>query len=391
MLKQRFSNILGTAKKDGVVVFTVLGVTVLAVGLLVGFRFAPKPQEIPNNTDDDTTISESITLSAPKVTSDNVSNPEPKNNNGITIDENGIKINGMPIEEYYNLNNPDVYTNLDDLKKLLHDEVKVTERELENTSLLNISSGADHVNITRGGEKLYIRYYEWLENQYSLDINNGELTLKETSHPYLKTGNNYTDGWLGDCLRLMGKQPYNTIEIVIPESMKLDDIIINVGSGTVNATNCMFDRNVSINAGSGQVNLENTNFGGNASISAGSGTVTVTNCEFNGRASLNVGSGTADAVNCTFSGTVSINAGSGQLNIEDCNFGGNTSMSVGSGIGYLKLTDSAMNYDVSFNATSGKLKYNGSVVSEDALRNKSIENRIKLSAGSGSFSITDAD
>ena len=40
MLKQRFSNILGAAKKRGIVLFTAVGIIILAISLTIGFNFA---------------------------------------------------------------------------------------------------------------------------------------------------------------------------------------------------------------------------------------------------------------------------------------------------------------------------------------------------------------
>lgn len=389
MLEQRFSNILGAAKKNGVAVFTFLGILILTAGILVGFRFTPKPQEIPSGIEDDTILSDTITLFAPKVTTDNVSKTESKYNNGLTIDGNDIKINGIPLKEYYSDNNPDVYNNLDELKKLLYDEAKVTEREFESVSSLNISSGNDHVSVSHGGDKPLIRYYEWIENQYSLEINNSELILKENNRPYYKTGNMYTDGWIVDCLKSMGKQTYTIIEIVIPESMKLDDITINVGSGSITVAGCVLDSEVTLNVGSGQVSLENSSFDDNASINSGSGTIAAKNCIFNEWVSLDTGSGTINAVSCTFSGKASVGAGSGLLNVENCNLGQNISLSVGSGIGYLKLANSAKEYDISFIASSGRLIYNDNAIEDNTLHNKNAASKIKLSVSSGSFKVTD--
>jgi len=62
-------------------------------------------------------------------------------------------------------------------------EARQTERvfDMHEISSLEISPCLHHtINIVHGGDRVIVRYYEWVDGHYSLTISDGALVLEET-------------------------------------------------------------------------------------------------------------------------------------------------------------------------------------------------------------------
>lgn len=230
----------------------------------------------------------------------------------------------------YIITNASLYNSIDDLKHLVFDEAKLTEREFDIAAALNISTASENIKITRGGDKMIIRYYQWLDNQYSITENNGKLTFRGNWLPYyLKKGSEATNGWYVDYLRSLGKDLKNTVEIVIPESMSLNNINLSTAYGSIDIIGQAYS-NVNISSAYGPINVEGLSFS-----------------------------------------NMNISTAYGEINIT--------------------LLDSAKNYDIVYFSTYGKLKYNGKSVSAESLRNFNAGQKLNLSSADGSINIKDTN
>ena len=345
MLRQRISNILGSAKKSGTAIFIAIGIIIITIGLLVSFNFVSKPQETsdivnantPIKTDpaiDDNSTDDNSSKDFWGNIKDFLENMNDLSESMVTLSEHitdGVNMINDGFEDFDSYKKDIIYyDNVDELKKLVYDDAKVIERKYDNVSALKISTAADNVKITSGGNKLIVRYYEWLNDEYSLDIKNGELSLMLGKLPYLRTGNVYTDGWFISYLRSQGKKLDNTIDIIIPNSMTLDSIEIDTASGYVNIQNQKLIKNMTI---------------------------------------------------CT---------ASGQVNIEDC-VASDITISTASSNGYVKLAESAKNYDISCDVVTGKLIYNGENINKNQLKNKNAASHVNFNSATGSLNINDIE
>lgn len=400
MLQQRFSNILGTTKKNGFALFIILGVAIFAAGLLIGFKFQPKPPEskeaaitassaIDNetytpsesgnesfssaplksgNSSFSSALSEYISDTLNTALNDTFNNdnynPDVSEHTANTLKDN--LINEELIDYYSNGDNNVYYDSLDELKDLVFENARMTEREFDDISSLNIVTTGDHISVTQGGDKLTVRYYEWLDNGYRLNVKNGMLILSQNNLPYLRENGSTTNDWLRPYLQSKGKQPYNTVEITVPESVELDLLSINTMSGQIQIKDCDFNDGIILNTMSGTSNIINC-ASDNISISAMSGFNRIENCA---------------------SSTIKINSMSGSSYIENC-ISDYIEIDLMSGSGHITLKDSAENYDVSFDSDWHYLTYNGNRAKN--MSNPNAASKIKLSGMSGTFSISDID
>ena len=148
----------------------------------------------------------------------------------------GIRDNGRLYHEDLNV-----------LHGLVFDEVRSVSLEFTNVLSLDVTAFTDtNVNITVGGDKLIIRYYEWLQNQYSIYLEDGVLTLHGFNFPDHKIPAGFAGSWgitqsdmflmnwLDRHLNAQGKTLAHTIEITIPNTMTFDDVQISTfGNGRV--------------------------------------------------------------------------------------------------------------------------------------------------------------
>jgi len=318
------------------------------------------------------------------------------------------------------------HDDLNELSKLLFEEARLTEIEFDDITAVDISASFDNIVITTGGDKLMVRYFGWLENQYALHADNGNLTISQGDIPYHRitgtrtshglfsgtmiSGVGYNRAWYFNYLESRGKEPRVTVEIIIPQSLALDslqayvssgnvsfsnaqlngNVTAGASSGTISAYDSVFNHYVDLSVSSGTVSIYNSVFNRYADLSASSGAVSAVNSVFNDNTGFNVSSGTVSAQNNGFAGTVSVGASSGRVIIEDCAFN-NLSVYTSSGSGHIRLDASADNYDIYFSTVRGGLSYNGESIDRDGLRNSGAASRIELSSSTGSFEITDTN
>ena len=431
MLKQRFSNILGAAKKSGAALFIVTCALVFAVGLLVGFDFAAKPDQVPE-TAENPMISDGLpvlsdAIRAPKNETPEPAEPKEKAQAGLLGLIDGVNgsvsdamaemekvINSSYADMSYNwsgtlnASNEKVYDSIDELKHLVFDQAKLTERYFDDVTSLDIATIYDNIKITRGGDKVFIRYYEWMEDQYTLNVSDGKLKLNYNAPPWLRSKNGWkSNGWLEEYLKSQDKQINQTVELVIPASVRLNAVSavtvsgkvdlaagevngvveITTVSGGVGINGGKFVGGVTVNAVSGGVTADSAVFSGRATINNVSGKITVKDSTFT-QAALNNVSGSTTATGSTFSDKAALSSVSGKTSVEDCTFS-SISLNTVNGGGSVKLSGSAKNYNITFNTQSGNLTYNDQKADKKALQNKDADSRISFSSISGSFSVTD--
>lgn len=341
MLKQRFSNILGAAKKNGAAVFTVIGVVVVTTGLLVGCNFSPKTSELSDRIEDAPSLSQ-IAQDFQDV-GVNYDNSDTLNENMGDFTDDYIYIDGWE-------NDAVIYDNLDELKALVYDEAKPSERQFEDVTALELGTVNEDIRITRGGDKLILRYSEWLDDEYTLTTMDGGKTVRlerRRETRYLKIGNSTsTNDWLYKILQERGDSTERIVEIIVPEFIPLDGITIDSVSGAIDIDGIELER------------LE-----------------------------VDVVSSSAHITDCIV-GTISLDSVSGFNQISGCVFN-ELSVDTVSGDSDIQLTDKAENYDISHTTVSGSLEINGERVKN--ARNTSASKRIELGDVSGSFSVTDGN
>jgi len=169
MLRQRFSNILGAAKKSGAAIFITIGACVILFGFLVSFNFAQNPPEASVKTA--TTPVVPPDAGAREAEADALIQryeetfPESIIGFDFPAFRAAILANTSTAISAARNNDDD---ELSALHKLVYDDAKMIEREIDDISRLSIISRGDSVIITRDGSKPVIRYYEWVGNQYLL-------------------------------------------------------------------------------------------------------------------------------------------------------------------------------------------------------------------------------
>ncbi|MCL2084194.1 MAG: DUF4097 family beta strand repeat-containing protein [Oscillospiraceae bacterium] len=395
MLKQRFANILGKTKKGAAALFIAIGAVVFAAGLLVGFNFGAEPPEPPADFFDHAAYaSAGDTVNIPSMnavpeTPEPADDPKPDTNEPDSLpggfmrgspdaqrqlldehiyrslaaldkwmEENKDAINKSPdsLAYYFTdlgepvFNIPSHITSaitghsLEELIPMVYDRPNMTEREFSDISAIDISAVTDHVTVTRDGDRLLVRYYEWFDGEYGLDVCDGKLSLEQNSPPYLRKGASLSDGWLSEYLRSQGRQPQNTVEIVIPASARYNKIEISTVSGVITAEGVTADK-----------------------------------------ITLNTVIGNTAAKSCA-ADSIEISSVNGVITAEDCKTD-SLKLSTVNGDGHIKLTGSAADCDISFDSWLGSLVYNGNEAGD--MRNRDSARRISLSTVRGTILVED--
>jgi len=176
--------------------------------------------------------------------------------------------------------NGKIYSDLNELHALVFNEERITELEFTDITHLFIEGITTDAIIRQGGDKLLIRYGEWLENEYQLSINNGRVTLKASDMPYYSPGPSFlSNSWFNDYLKSIGVHPRTPIEIIIPEGMSLSDCTIKVIVGDVKAERINIDGNFKIESVNGNLSIKNSNISGRLAAETINGNINITDSE----------------------------------------------------------------------------------------------------------------
>lgn len=237
----------------------------------------------------------------------------------------------------------------EELIENIYDAPVLVEKTYSNISDITINLIVDNVVVSRGGDSVKIKYYQWTDDEYLLfDDGNGTLTLQ-----YMASDKDNW-GWVNSALEWDGRQidPENpdansrTIEITVPENVALQSLNIDVALG-----------NIIINGNSGKSLLElNT-----IKAHTDNGDITVNGCA-NGQDYTIAGrqNGSVDVQNCD-TAKLSVSASNGDIVISECTNGQDYTADCETGnvivqnCGVIKLNASTRDGDISISdCTSGQ-------------------------------------
>jgi len=357
-LRKRFENILGDGKRNGSVLFVMLGIVILLSLFFVACHFVPTTELEPTDTQHPVPSAPSAANEAPVI-------PDTDDSrfgidtfvSGILDSVAGITNTALSVMDA-SLANVDIP---------LYPEAIITEHSYTGISSLAISTSRDAVKISTGGEALLLRYSEWTEDQYTLSVENGLLQLTEstvTLHLDEADKGNILNTGIGAILQAKGK-PAGMIEIVIPTAWLLDAV-------SVSTTN-------------GAITIDNGNLA-NLAVNTTNGTINMTDCTLRGTAAANSTNGAIQVSRGIFD-TLAIATTNGGIHVADCTFG-RLDISSTSGSGALQLRQSIGEYNLLLRSVSGGITYNGMPLkSSDMIDGQ--KPTVNLSSVSGTFTIND--
>jgi len=437
MLKHRFGNILGKAKKSGALLFIMVGGAIFASGLFVGISFASEPAEafITEPPPLEAYSREQLSPTPPAISTlpalprhpdlpalpDLPSLPSlPFNSSNAseemysteefferTLDE-GTENNERAARNRINpFNNWEIryYEDIDLLHSMVFDKPRLAEHVFYQADSLNIDLISDNIIITTGGDRLVIRYYEWVENLFTVDNAGGTISLipggphhrfnvnatdtrNKIMSGFTTDGYFYDRNWLPRYLEANGKPTITTIEIIIPENMTLGTTRINTFNGDIIISGISVRDDTDISTMNGQIRLTDGSFGP-VDLSSMGGEIIVSGSDFSGIANLSTFSGLLQAENTVFNRIVNFSSTSGAINSINSRFNNAANFSVHNGNGRIVLTESANQYDIHFSRIRGELRHNGVSINSDTLQNPNGTWRINLSGFSAGFEIYD--
>ena len=200
--------------------------------------------------------------------------------------------------------------------------------------------------------------------------------------------NRNTPSWLHDYLSSRGKQTHQTIEVIIPESITLDAVMIHTTSGAVDIQDLTVAGEVRINTVSGRMIIGNGSFN-SVVLNTASNQIDFNNNVARGNISVKAESGQVNIGGSTFD-NLDVSTTSGQVNVVNNIFNNLDVVSV-SGRGHIKLADAADHYNIRFSAKSDQMIYNGEFVDANAMRNGNAASNIFFTSITGSLEVTDAE
>jgi len=198
----------------------------------------------------------------------------------------------------------------EELKKRILDEAVLIEKEFDDISEISLSEDlwSDCV-IIGSGDKFKVKLYEWVENEYTITVNNGILEIENNSADiYMKTSAGNTPNWVNAILQEMKRSPNpesaesgnRVIEITLPEDFILDDLEVDFNIGGIKIENCEI-KNIDTRFKVGNIEINNSK-------------IDLINCRIN-VGNIEINNSKIDFINCR------INVGNGVLdntNSEEC-------------------------------------------------------------------------
>lgn len=300
----------------------------------------------------------------------------------LTVNDGGLT---KEIEvEYFGTENdnynPNYKYTAEELAKYLYDEAVLVEKTYKDISKVKISTVTEDVVVSRGGDSVKIRYYEWKKGEHTLsDDGNGNLTLnynKEFKMLYDRGNNSYSSVWVDTVVLNVLKRSPNpddpeavsrTIEITLPEGVELEMLDVYTVSGDITVKEC---RVASI--------LTNTVNG--ASTIDGCVSKSVTQNTVNGHSVVK--GGKVESVSSTsVNGYIEISGVAEMKNAVLSTVNGNAKMEI------LGKTDK---YRIDYSGLQTKVTVNGKKYTQNSgTINKDALNIITFSTINGSFTVTE--
>jgi len=277
-IKERVKNVLNFKKRSRIVITAAV---VLAVALSVGFAVnrggkTAGPAETP---------------------ADITTGQTPADITGQLEQEVSKQIADKIMSE--TVNPPGTYMNTNGYEGPFYDQPKVTDQSFDGVTALNVTTIADNIIIKTGGDKTEVKYGEWMDNEYTLSVDGGTLTLTQNNTPYIQSAS---------------QTPIQTVEITVPADTKLGGVTLKTASGNIDIQQNVLTDALTANTASGNIGVSGCQ-AGTASIHTASGFASAANCAFAGDSSIDTASGRIDVVNSTFQ-NLDLHAASGSVNVN---------------------------------------------------------------------------
>ena len=271
-------------------------------------------------------------------------------------------------------------------------EPRVTELTFDDVTALDLNIWNDAIQIVTGGDILTIRYYEWMEDHYTLTVTGGTLTLQHN----LPRGDSYLFGRGYNLLRhyLNARRNIwnnNVIRITVPQGFSLDSIDVNSTNSSLAIDGITVTGTVSHRTTNGSIAIQNSSFGGEISVRSTNGSIAVDGSEFSATATLRTSNGSVTVRNNAFAAQTEITTTNGSLAATGNTFSntGAVIMRTTNGNAVLGLTRPASNYDLHLSASARRMHHNGRVIERDALRNSNSRYRVEFSTANGNLHVND--
>ncbi len=181
----------------------------------------------------------------------------------------------------------------------------------------------------------------------------------------------------------IGSLPADRLEITVPRTAKLSDVIIHTGSGNLNYSSGPVE-NMQLSLQSGDLKVAQTQVTKMATLTTGSGNIRLVNSELN-NAKLQTQSGDIHGEGGQLAqGT--LNAASGNLTLQAMQFKGTTTLNTNSGDNRIENAPKDAGYRLTTDNGDNKL-FNRKRTDKQVIVNWDAETRLDLRAASGNNSV----
>ena len=130
----------------------------------------------------------------------------------------------------------------EELTAEIYAEAVLVEREYQDISDISLNLRTDNIIVSRGGDSVKVKYYEWTDGEYELSVDGGRLELKYAASDkfFRRADGSISDDWIHGALAEAGRPicPENagadrrTVEITVPEHITLESLNIkNINGG----------------------------------------------------------------------------------------------------------------------------------------------------------------
>jgi hypothetical protein len=390
MLRQRFSNILGGEKKNGALMFVLIGAVMFALGTLVGFNFQPRHEQAANEYA--MAVGEAAEAMEAENASEAVGSPwtpvEVRVPAGFDRSELAKLVERTVEQSVRNsfsseYNDRYIGSNGHVDASQIYDEPIKKESYHDGVKSLEISSCMADIVVKQGGDRLKVEYDERFKGEYMLTIINGALKIicNDMLLPSTPANSEIFDA----------KWKQTAIIVTVPEEAVLDSINGASVSGDisiegVSLSGVSYDHVITAETVSGKIEITDCTAGGRFNLKSTSGDIAVSDCEVEDYITANLVSGDVFFDSCSAL-NINISAISGYSQLKDCSFG-SLNMYAVSGSTNIALKEDASFYDVLFNSVSGSCYMNGAAVETEGVFRQNLtgaQSNITFTSSSGSL------
>jgi len=253
--------------------------------------------------------------------------------------------------------------------------------EFDNITSLYITTFDDSISFsTVDGDRLVVRYHEWIDYQYNISVSNGVLTITHNLPSCPQWGYSI----LRRYLQSNGQTRFPPMEIIIPEHFNIDDIHVRSTNAAVSTNELQIGGNLNVTTTNGAMAIRYSLIGGHVEMTSTNGAIAANNSIFGGTVDMRTTNGRANTARNQFNGEARIRTTNGAIRITECVF---TELNVSTSRDsiHIELPDSAENYDIQFSGR-GNITHNGRRVEASDLRNSNASRRI-IASTSGNLVI----